>query len=116
MTALAYVVAVFTEQNSGSALNVTVFLGMMGGMIGLPVALLVGPPLWLLVDRNYLISWRSGAVSGAVAGLAIAILIPVFVPVLVAAGTIAGGLAVHLTNRWLPKPAAVADVETQSPR
>ncbi|MEM8663581.1 MAG: hypothetical protein AAGF49_05600 [Pseudomonadota bacterium] len=98
----ATAVVAFTEE-SGQPLNFTIMVGAFAAVVGVPLALIIGVPVWLLTDRRYLNTWRSGAVAGTLTALMVAIPIPPLAYVLPFAGALAGGLAVHLTNRLVPK-------------
>lgn len=86
----------------GSLLSVVAVTGLMAFMVGVPPALVLGMPGWLIAESAGFLNRRSGALAGALVGLLISIISPPLIVVLPFIGALAGVLAVHLTNRLVP--------------
>ena len=104
---------ILVEGESGNILAPVIVTGIFALIVGVPPALVLGVPAWLVAESAGLLSRRFGAIFGALVGLIICAFSPPLLVVLPALGAVAGLLAVHYADRILPPDREEHGLETK---
>ncbi|MEM0907236.1 MAG: hypothetical protein AAGJ94_07725 [Pseudomonadota bacterium] len=105
LAAIVSVAAIVFGGQHGQPFNFVVIVGMFGAILGVPVALPIGVPVWFVAEQAGYLSIRTGVLFGALVGLVIGLLMPFLIFLLPPIGALSGFLAVRYTNHWLPPTA-----------